>query len=219
MILAAGRGERLRPLTDHLPKVLAPVGGEPLIVHQIRWLVAAGITEIVVNLHHLGDQIRSVVGDGGAYGARVRYSEEPLLLETGGGVVRALPLLGTAPILLLNGDIYTDFPFDRMAPRLTDHAGAHLLLTPRPPFREHGDFEMTDGWITGRGETFVYCGIAVLDPGVLAGRSPTPFSLRDVYFDLLARGALSAQVWRGYWHDIGTAANLAAVDTHHRALG
>lgn len=216
MILAAGRGERLRPLTDRIPKVLAEVGGEPLLAHQLRWLAAAGIGEVVINLHHLGQQIVDAIGDGSRFGVRIRYSPEPELLETGGGLVNALPLLGSAPFLLLNGDIYTDFDFAALPQRPAHGALAHLLVTPRPGFRRHGDFEVTAGRVTARGDGYVYCGIAVLDPAALTGRPRAPFSLRDVYFELIERDALSAQVWHGYWSDVGTLEQLEAVNAHHR---
>ncbi|HEY6598064.1 MAG TPA: sugar phosphate nucleotidyltransferase, partial [Pseudomonadales bacterium] len=113
MILAAGRGERLRPLTDHTPKPLVAIAGTPLIVHQLRWLAAAGITDIVINLHHLGDAIAAALGDGAQFGVRIHYSRETTLLETGGGIVRALPSLGAGPFVILNGDVWTDYPFAR----------------------------------------------------------------------------------------------------------
>lgn len=216
MILAAGRGERLRPLTDRLPKVLAPVAGEPLLAHQLRWLAAAGIRDVVINLHHLGQQIVDAVGDGAAYGVRISYSMEPELLETGGGIVKALPLLGSAPFLVLNGDIYTDFPLAELPQRPPPDALAHLLVTPKPDFRERGDFDVADGWIRGRGDGYVYCGIAVLDPAALTGYPDDHFSLREVFFALLERQALSARVWNGYWSDIGTQAQLEAVDARQR---
>ena len=114
MILAAGRGERLKPLTDQTPKPMLEVGGKPLIAHQIAWLSAAGINEIVINLHHLGDQIESFCGDGTQFGVSIRYSREAVLLETAGGIVNALPLLGERPFVLLNGDVFTDFPFGQL---------------------------------------------------------------------------------------------------------
>ena len=219
MILAAGRGERLRPLTDRLPKALAPVGGEPMLIHQLRWLAAAGIRDVVVNLHHLGEQIVEAVGDGRDFGLEVRYSREETLLETGGGIVNALPLLGEEPFVLLNGDIYTDFPFATLPEAPPTGSLAHLVVTPRPDSRTRGDFEFQDGWIRSRGDGFVYCGIAVLDPAALAGRRIERFSLREVYFALMARGALTAQVWRGFWSDIGDLEALRKVDAHHRAEG
>ncbi len=216
MILAAGRGERLRPLTDRIPKAMAEVGGEPLLAHQLRWLAAAGIRDVVVNLHHLGQQIVDAFGSGTESGVRISYSREPELLDTGGGVVKALPLLGREPFVVLNADIYTDFDFTTLQTRLGPGDLGHLLVTPRPEFRARGDFEVSAGRISGRGDSHVYCGIAVLDPAALQGRSAEPFSLRDVYFTLLEQGALSAQVFGGYWSDIGSAEQLDAVNAHHR---
>lgn len=217
MILAAGRGERLRPLTDRTPKVMAPVAGEPLLAHQLRWLTGIGIRDVVINLHHLGQQIVDAFGDGSSYGVEIRYSHEARLLETGGGIVHALPLLGDEPFLLLNGDIYTDFPFSELPRALEPDAIAHLVVTPRPAFRERGDFEVRAGRIVGRGESYVYCGIALLDPAALHGQSPEPFSLRDVYFEAIERRALTAQIWRGYWTDIGTMKQLEEVQGRQRA--
>jgi N-acetyl-alpha-D-muramate 1-phosphate uridylyltransferase len=216
MVLAAGRGERLRPLTDRLPKPLVDIGGEPLLGHQLRWLAAAGIREVVINLHHLGQQISDRFDDGGGYGIRITYSRETRLLETGGGIVNALPLLGKDPFVILNGDIFTDFPLAHLPPRLDPGVQGHLVVTPRPPYRERGDFDVSDGRVIGRGDPYVYCGIAILDPGALAGRTAEPFSLREVFFDLLARQALTAQIHHGYWNDIGTPEQLAEVQ--QRAL-
>jgi N-acetyl-alpha-D-muramate 1-phosphate uridylyltransferase len=219
MILAAGRGERLRPLTDRMPKPLMDVGGEPLLAHQLRWLAAAGFREVVVNLHHLGEQIADRFGDGSAWGMQIRYSREARLLETGGGIVNALPLLGPDPFLLLNGDIFTDLPLTALPAGLERGTEAHLVVTPRPPFRERGDFDVAGGRVTARGDGYVYCGIAVLDPAALAGRRVEPFSLRDVYFELIDRQALAAQIWDGYWTDIGSIEQLEAVRRHLSATG
>ena len=217
MILAAGRGERLRPLTDHTPKPMIEVQGRPLLEHQIGWLSAAGITELVINLHHLGEQIETRFGDGSGYGVRIRYSHETELLETGGGIVKALPLLGTEPFLILNGDIFTDFPFDRLQP-IPDWADIHLVVTPKPDFRDQGDFEVAGGRITARGDAYVYCGIAVLRPRIFAADRAEPFSLRDRFFEAIARGALSAQIWEGYWIDIGSQAQLDSVNARTRCV-
>jgi MurNAc alpha-1-phosphate uridylyltransferase len=211
MILAAGRGERLRPLTDHTPKPMVNVHGQPLLAHQIHWLNAAGISELVINLHHLGDQIEACFGDGSAHGTSIRYSRETELLETGGGIVNALPLLGDEPFLILNGDIFTDFPFETLAP-LPGWADIHLVVTPRPEFRDQGDFEVTDGRVTARGNSFVYCGIAIVNPSIFAGDRAEPFSLRERFFEAIDRGRLSAQIWDGYWIDIGTRQQLDSVN-------
>ena len=208
MILAAGRGERLRPLTDSIPKPLLEIAGEPLIIHQIRWLTAAGITEIVINLHHLGEQIEQALGTGDQLGVTIRYSHEAELLETGGGILNALSLLGTDPFVVLNGDIYTDFPFTDLQVDLAPDSDLHLVLTPKPDFRAAGDFMYADGRVTARGDDYVYCGIAILRPEIFANRTVTPFSLRDIFFSAVARGTVSAQLWRGYWTDIGSQAQL-----------
>jgi MurNAc alpha-1-phosphate uridylyltransferase len=211
MILAAGRGERLRPLTDSTPKPMLPVAGRPLLEHQIAWLRAAGVRQIVINLHHLGEQIEQHLGDGSRFGVEIRYSRETTLLETGGGIVKALPLLGGEPFLLLNGDVFTDFPFADLLP-LPDWADIHLLVTPRPDFRARGDFEVSHGRVTARGDSYVYCGVAVLRPSLFANDRIEPFSLRRHLFASLAAGRLSAQIWHGYWTDIGDQAQLAAVN-------
>mgnify|MGYP001818968138 FL=1 len=210
MILAAGRGERLRPLTDHTPKPMVEVQGQPLLAHQIAWLQRAGIRELVINLHHLGEQIEAKFGTGGEYGVHIRYSREQTLLETGGGIVNALPLLGDAPFRLLNGDIFTDFPFASLE-ALPDWADIHLVVTPTPDYRESGDFEFADGRITARGQSYVYCGIAVLRPELFATDRAEPFSLRDRFFAAIEAGTISAQIWDGYWIDIGSQAQLDAV--------
>lgn len=212
MILAAGRGERLRPLTDRIPKPLVPVAGRPLLTHQLSWLAAAGFRDVVINLHHLAAQIETAVGDGAEYGMRIRYSREATLLETGGGIVQALPLLGDEPFLILNGDIYTDLQFADLPRALPAGTLGHLVVTPRPPFRDRGDFEVSDGRIVARGDRYVYCGIAVLHPAALAGREAVPFSLRDVLFEALARDRLTAQIWTGRWTDLGTLEQLEALN-------
>ncbi len=211
MILAAGRGERLRPLTDHTPKPMVEVQGRPLLAHQIEWLCRAGIDELVINLHHLGEQIEAHFGDGKAFAVNISYSREDTLLETGGGIVNALPLLGTEPFLILNGDIFTDFPFVSLEP-LPDWADIHLVVTPKPDFRERGDFQFADGRITARGDDYVYCGIAIVRPEIFAADRAEPFSLRDRFFSAIDAGRLSAQVWEGYWVDIGSQAQLDAVN-------
>ena len=213
MILAAGRGERLRPLTERMPKPMIPIAGEPLIVHQLRWLRRAGIEEVVVNLHHLGEQIATHVGSGRDLGLRVRYSREETLLGTGGGVRRALPLLGQDPFLVLNGDVWTNFPFRGLLG--TAPAGAHLVLTPCPAHRTHADFALVDGRVRrhgGEGDDLVYCGIAVLDPGIFDGTPDGPFDLaREIYLGAAQAGRLTGELFEGRWFDIGSPDQLRAV--------
>jgi len=214
MILAAGRGERLRPLTDHTPKPMVAVHDRPLLAHQIEWLSRAHIKELVINLHHLGEQIEAHFGDGATFEVSITYSREKTLLDTGGGIVNALPLLGSAPFLILNGDIFTDFPFTDLAP-IPDWADIHLVVTPKPDFREQGDFDFSDDRITARGDGYVYCGIAVLRPEIFAADRAEPFSLRDRFFSAIEAGTVSAQVWEGYWIDIGSQAQLDAVNAQY----
>ena len=211
MILAAGKGERLHPLTQSTPKPMLEVRGRPLLEHQIGWLKTAGIRDLVINLHHLGGQIERHFGDGSRFGVNIRYSPEQELLDTGGGIVNALPLLGNEPFLVLNGDIYTDFPLTSLEP-LPDWADVHLVVTPRPDFRDTGDFEVSAGRVTGRGDTYVYCCIALLRPQLFDGFLPRPFSLRDRFFDSVQAGRASAQVWLGAWTDIGTREQLDALN-------
>ena len=178
MILAAGRGTRLAPLTDQVPKPLLPVHGTPLIERQLHQLVQAGIEDVVINLYHLGEQIAAHLGDGARYGARIRYSRESELLETAGGIRQALPLLGDAPFVLLNGDIYTDFDFARLPAAPAGDCGAHLVLTPTPTHRG-GDFASDGSRVTARGEPYVYMGISVVRPEAFAPYPPGPFSCTE----------------------------------------
>ena len=211
MILAAGRGERLRPVTDHTPKPLLPIAGAPLIAHQVRWLVRGGIRDIVINLHHLGEAIAATLGDGHELGARISYSREEMLLETGGGIVRALPLLGTDPFVILNGDVWTDYPFSRaMRPLGADLA--HVVLATTPAHRSEGDFGLVGDRVTrGRERPYTYCGIALLSPALFVDAPAGPFSLRQLLFDAIEAGRLRGELWAGRWTDIGTPDQLAAI--------
>lgn len=211
MILAAGRGERLRPLTDHTPKPLLAIGTEPLIVHQVRWLAAAGIRDIVVNLHHLGAQIEQRLGDGNALGVTIRYSREATLLETGGGIQKALPLLGEQPFVILNGDIWTNYPLARLPTTLGGDL-AHLVLTATPANRSEGDFGLDGDRVTrGNERPYTYCGIALIAPALFDTAPPPPFSLRLLFFEAIARGRIGGELWSGDWTDIGTPDQLDAV--------
>ncbi len=222
MILAAGRGTRLQPLTDTVPKPMLHLAGVPLIEHQVRALAAAGVRKLVINLHHLGEQIEAHLGDGATYGLQIIYSREEALLETGGGIVNALQHLGRAPFWLLNGDIWTDFDFGTL-PQDLGTARAHLVLTPCPEHRTSGDFECAHlrddyGPITGRGDAYVYCGIAVLHPALFAHRGIEHFSLREVFFELIEARQITAQIHRGLWHDIGSLEQYEALAADPRHL-
>ena len=211
MILAAGRGERLRPLTERIPKPLIPVAGEPLIVHQLRWLHRAGIRDVVVNLHHLGDAIERALGTGADLGVRIHYSREPELLDTGGGIKKALPELGPEPFAVLNGDIWTSYPFRDLA--RVRPAKAHLVLTPKPPHKDRADFHLdtSDGGALvrrGGGNDLTYCGIAVLAAALFDDTPDGPFPLTDPLFEAAARGEVSGEIFDGTWIDIGTPGEL-----------
>jgi MurNAc alpha-1-phosphate uridylyltransferase len=214
MILAAGRGERLGPLTDHTPKPLLEIHGEPLIVHQLRWLKAAGITEVVINLHHLGAQIEAVLGDGARFDVTIRYSHEQSLLDTGGGIRQAQPLLGEAPFAILNGDIWTDFEFSGLPASLGADL-AHLVLTDMPAHRDAGDFDLQGDRVRRDGDrAMVYCGISVLSPALFdaTGKGPNEaFSLRDLLFEAAAQNRLGGERFTGTWIDIGSPEQLEAV--------
>ena len=214
MIFAAGRGSRLAPLTDDIPKPLLDIHGKPLIEHQLGWLRRAGITRVVINLFHLGGDIRSALGDGSRFNLELIYSAEPDLLETGGAIQHARHLLGEAPIVLLNGDIWTDFDFTRLPADLPPHLQGQLLVTPTPANRTEGDLQLTHRRLQRpddvRQRQWVYCGIAVLRPAIVGSRSGV-FSLREPLFAAAAAGQLAGTPFRGHWTDIGTLDQLIKV--------
>jgi MurNAc alpha-1-phosphate uridylyltransferase len=212
MLLAAGRGERLRPLTDTTPKPLLEVRGEPLLGWHLRGLARAGVRDVVINLAWLGAQIRARVGDGARYGLRVQYSEEPEgALETGGGIFRALPLLGPGPFLVVNGDTYTDIDFARLS--IAPGELAHLVLVPNPPHHPQGDFALQDGLVLAQGEPrHTYSGIGIYRPGLFAGCEPGRFPLLPLLRKAIAVRALGGELHAGEWTDVGTVERLAALN-------
>ena len=211
IILAAGRGARLAPLTDTTPKPLLPIKGQPLIVRQLQQLRAANITHVVINLYHLGDLIERALGNGEKFGMQIAYSHELSLLETGGGIKNALPLLEEEEFIVCNGDIYTDFDFSSLPDALAPNDSAHLVLTPTPKTRARGDFEYSQGRVTQRGDDFVYCGISIFSQSIFANSPEGAFSSRDLMFEAIEQGQLSAQVHKGQWTDIGTLSDYANV--------
>ena len=210
MILAAGRGERMRPLTDTTPKPLLEVAGETLIERHLARLAAAGFREVVINVSHLGHLIEARLGDGRAWHVDIRYSREPgAPLETAGGIVRALPLLGAEPFLVVNGDIWTDYPFAALA---GCRAAAHLVLVANPAHHRAGDFDLEGNTVRRRpqGGAWTYAGIGVYAPGFFAGLDDGPAPLAPLLFAACARGEVSGEVHAGRWLDIGTPERLAA---------
>ena len=211
MILAAGRGERLRPLTDDIPKSLVDVGGESLLGRHLRNVQAAGIRTVVINLGWLGNRIIERVGSGERYGLDVIYSDEgDNILETGGGIHKALPHLGDAPFLVVNADIYTDMP----VPRVELAAGClgHLVLVPTPEYRDHGDFDIEDGLIrNGERALYTFSGVAVYRPEFFDGCEAGRFPLAPMLREAADQGLLSGSVYEGLWADVGTPERLAAL--------
>lgn len=212
MILAAGRGERMRPLTDTVPKALLEVGGKSLLERQLERLGNAGAETAVINLGWLGEAIVERIGDGRRFGLQVAYSPEyDHVLETGGGIVRALPLLGDAPFWVLNGDVFTDFtlPVIDLPP---DIAG-HLVLVPTPPHKPRGDFDLVDGKARRSGcPAYTFSGLAFYRPELFAGQAPGRFPLAPLLFEAANRGQLTAEVYEGTWEDVGTPDRLAALN-------
>ncbi len=217
IILAAGRGERMRPLTDHTPKPLLRVGGKPLIVYHIEALRAAGVRQLVINLGHLGEQIRQALGDGERFHVAIDYSREPEdALETGGGILQALPLLGDAPFIAVNGDIWTDYPFSRL-PR--EPSGlAHLVLVDNPSHHARGDFCLRGRRIVNVAvsERLTFSGISVLRPQLFAASVPGRFPLAPILHKAVIDGRLSGEHYPGGWYDIGTPRRLADLDIQLR---
>jgi len=219
MILAAGRGERMRPLTFVKPKPLLEAGGAPLIVHHLRALGSAGFEDIVVNLSWLGEQIRTALGDGSRYGVRLHYSEEgPEPLETGGGILRALPLLGDGPFVVMNGDVWSDFPYAALRERPAAGDLAHLVLVPNPVHNPRGDFVLERGRIIeADGERFTFSGIGVYRASLFAGCSEGAFRLAPLLRAAARSGRVSGELHEGAWLDIGTPERLAHLDERLRS--
>ncbi|HRP26332.1 MAG TPA: nucleotidyltransferase family protein [Thauera sp.] len=219
MILAAGRGERMRPLTDHTPKPLLAVGGKPLIVWHIERLRAAGITELVINHAHLGHRLEEALGDGSALGVRIRWSPEARALETAGGIRHALPLLGAAPFVVINGDVFCDADFSILsaaAERLasTDEC-AHLLLVDNPDHHPGGDFHLgADGRIDADGiPRLTFSGLGAYHPALFSALADnTPAKLAPLLREAMAAGKVRGQHHRGRWIDVGTPQRLAELD-------
>ena len=234
MILAAGRGERMRPLTDHTPKPLLQAGGKPLVVWHIERLVRAGITDLIINHAHLGKQIEQALGDGSRLGARIQYSDEGTALETAGGIAFALPLLippppagrgnegEGAPFAVVNGDIWCDYDFAQLPALATamQQRGdlAHLVLVDNPEHNPAGDFGLAGDRVTDRAPKLTFSGIGLYQPALFAAitrgsKAPLAPLLRAQ----IAAGRVSGEHHRGQWLDIGTPQRLDELDKQLRA--
>ncbi len=215
LLLSAGRGERLRPLTDEVPKPLLEVGGSTLIERHLVRLADAGITDVVINLAWLGAQIAQRLGSGARYGVSITYSDEGEALETAGGIVHARAFLGDAPFAVVNADVWTDYPFARLA--LPEGKRAHLVLVSNPEHNPDGDFVLVDGAVQNPGEsrregaapTCTFSGIAVYSPALFADLVPGKRPLAPVLRAACDRGEVSGELFDGTWCDVGTPERLA----------
>jgi MurNAc alpha-1-phosphate uridylyltransferase len=213
MILAAGRGERMRPLTDSTPKPLLPVCGKPLIQHHIEALRDAGVRDLVINHAWLGEKIEQALGDGAQFDVRIRYSAEGDALETGGGIFKALPLLGAEPFVVVNGDIMTDFSY-RHLPAEPDGM-AHLVMVPNPPHNESGDFSLKNRYILpDNGHKYTFSGIGLYRPEMFADCSAGKFPLAPILRRYMSDHQVTGEVHRGLWMDIGTPERLEYINAH-----
>lgn len=212
MILAAGRGERLRPLTDTVPKSLVQVRGKSLLERHLENLQAAGISNVVINLGWLGEQIVERVGSGSRYGLEVVYSEEgDNVLETGGGIHKALPFLGSDPFLVVNADIFTDMPVPEVA--LSSGTTGHLVMVPRPSYRDHGDFELRDGRVRNADDAaLTFSGVAIYRPEFFAGCEAGRFPLAPLLREAADAGQLTGSLYEGRWEDVGTEERLSQLN-------
>ena len=218
MILAAGKGERMRPLTLATPKPLLAVAGKPLIQWHIERLSRAGFGQLVINHAWLGEQLEHTFGNGDKLGVQIKWSAEDEPLETAGGIVQALPLLGDTPFALVNGDIFTDFDFAGL--RSGRDSLAHLVLVENPPHKTQGDFVLTDGQVTnpGSGEpALTYSGIALLHPDLFSGMQPGPAALAPLLRSAADAGRVTGEYFSGLWIDVGTPERLAEADRRAQA--
>ena len=215
MLLAAGRGERLRPLTDRTPKALVPVGGKPLIAWHLERLAASGCREAVINVSHLAQQIIDLVGDGKRFGVRVAYSREVEPLETAGGIAEAQPLLGESPFLLVNADIYCEVDFKALLAFKLGSMMAHLVLVPNPAHRAQGDFSLRERMVGREGTPrYTYSGVAVMSPQLVRTvRRGEKAPLAPLLFGAADERRISGEVFNGLWQDVGTMERLAELET------
>lgn len=218
MILAAGRGERMRPLTERTPKPLLTVGGKALLQYHVERLITAGVSDIVINIAYLGERIRdyfgsSFVSDGKI--ASIYYSAEPEPLETAGAILYALPLLGDEPFLLVNGDIWTDYSFDFLLKKKLQNSLGHLVLVANPAHNVDGDFSIDNGMLVEKNNSpLTFSGISLISPALITSYSQRRkiFPLGEVFRDALMQQQLSAEVFSGQWWDIGTVERLQQLD-------
>jgi MurNAc alpha-1-phosphate uridylyltransferase len=219
MILAAGLGNRMLPLTEHTPKPLLRAGEHSLIEWQILRLSKAGITELVINHHHLGEQIEQALGDGSRYGVSIMYSPEPLRLETAGGIIRALPLLVDDSFIIVNADVWTDFDFAELKPLSGDGALAHLVMVPNAAHHQAGDFALAESGLLSESARpkLTYSGISVLHRDLFRDLPEQLLGLAPLLREAMQQGRATGELYRGLWRDIGTPERLLALDSDIKA--
>lgn len=223
MILAAGRGERMRPLTDRAPKALLEAGGEPLIVHLIKRLARAGLADLVVNVSHFAEQIERRLGNGSQLGVRIAYSREETALETGGGIAYAMPLLGDGPFLVVNSDVYCDFDFAQLDSAVESLArgaqDAHLVVVDNPSHHPDGDFSLRAGQLSADGPVrLTFSGIGVYSPELFAAvKRGARCQLVSLLAPAMARARVGGEHHHGLWIDVGTPERLRQLDRQLRA--
>lgn len=221
MILAAGEGRRMRPVTDRTPKPLLTVAGRPLLEHHILNLKAAGFDELVINASHLGEQIAAFCGDGSHWGVSIRVSHEDEPLETAGGIVKALQWLSSDPFLVVNGDVYTDYPFMRLRNHVLQESSAHLVLVDNPPHHLSGDFllnlestriHLPDPHSAAAGTALTFSGVALYHPTFFTGLSEGKRPLKPLFDRAIVSGTLTGEYFQGFWTDVGTPERLEALN-------
>ena len=205
MILAAGEGRRMRPLTDSLPKPLIEVDGKPLLAFHLERLVAAGFTDIVVNASYFSEQIEAFCGDGSRWGCHVKVVVEPKPLETAGGILNALPLLGDEPFAVVNGDAFTHYPFEQLRRHDLKNDLAHLVMIPNPTHHPEGDFQLSETRIVeAQTSRTTFSGLSVMSPRLFAGLAPGKLALRPVLDQAITLKRVSGELFSGLWSDVGT---------------
>ena len=218
MILAAGLGKRMRPLTENTPKPLLKVDGKPLVEHLIQRLISGGVTGVVINYHHLGEMIRNFLGDGSRFGIEILYSEEPDLLETGGGIINSLPKLKDESFIVVNADVWTDFDFNRLEYINGDHCLAHLVLVENTQDNPTGDFYINQSGLVhdaagNDSKRLTFSGISVLHRNLFEGYQSVPLSLAPLLKMAMMKGLVSGEVHNGVWIDVGTPQRLEQVNS------
>jgi len=217
MILAAGRGERMRPLTDNIPKPLLKIAGKALIEYHIEALKKAGVSEIVINHAYLGHKLEAHLGNGEKYGVRISYSAEGEALETGGGILKALPILGDSPFIVVNGDVWCDYDFSKLPSEILGLA--HLVMIPNPQHNLKGDFYYANGMLSVSGNTkLTYSGIGVYSSKLFTNCQQGRFPLAPLLRNAIEEGMISAEVHQNLWMDVGTPERLDLLDKHFTAL-